>query len=338
MGASCALCSDLKIGSDRGSLSAGFRAAASLDEESSEEESGSGEDIESQVAASSDEEVDNTQSFKQDVEAILQSTTKDLRRGKTMAIQEAISTAKKVGVDDSKISEAEEKLQIHKKEQRRQEVLEQVEAFFSAPDAGDAHACHHMAKKAQEADCPAEVVKRLQDRAEELTLCRPLEEDEAECIRSYLRQNCIDFVASATGSRGRGCVLVELDRGHNVKGSLSVNPSLERLHWMPSGKEEVDVSANNGASSSTADGGVGEEGVPIDSLVAVPANVDKKVSGSPGYRKLDAGDSACVLVLRYEFDSKPGAWCVLEPTPQKRDQFIEAITWLARAVRTSRKR
>jgi len=77
----------------------------------------------SEVAASSDEE-ENHEDYKQSVEQILKSTGKNLKRGKTMAMKEAISTAKKYGLDGSKITEAQRQLDEHVKQQRREEKFE----------------------------------------------------------------------------------------------------------------------------------------------------------------------------------------------------------------------
>merc|ERR1740127_390042 len=130
MGTACASCQDMKLGKDREALPQGLRPNYENSDEESEE---SGDDEHSEVAASSqEEEADNKESFKQGVEEILQTTGKNLKRGKTMAMREAISTAKKCGVEKATISEAEQRLDRHKKDQRRGEVEEEVRGFFNS--------------------------------------------------------------------------------------------------------------------------------------------------------------------------------------------------------------
>merc|ERR1740120_664280 len=109
MGAVCARCNEVQKSQADAPRMRGAQTAE-MSDEASEHSDGD----HSEVAASSEDD-HNQEEYKQGVEEILKSTGKNLKRGKTMAMKEAISTAKKYGLETSKISEAERKLDEHKK-------------------------------------------------------------------------------------------------------------------------------------------------------------------------------------------------------------------------------
>merc|ERR1711862_868190 len=137
----------------------------------------SGDEGSSEIEAPSEDEEDDAEK-RQDIADILQTTGQNLKRGKTMAMKEAISTAKKFGLESSKITEAEQQLDLHKRQQRREEVEREVEVFLRSEAAMDIGITEKMIKKAVEADCGIAVVQSLQERLQELLLTRSLEEED----------------------------------------------------------------------------------------------------------------------------------------------------------------
>merc|ERR1719188_2497501 len=86
-----------------------------------------------------------------------------------------------------------------------------------------------MLKKATEADCSTEVIKRLRERLDELIITRPLEDNETDQAREYLKQSCRDFVVAATKGGGRPVVMLNLDSGAKIPASLVLDPPLQCL-------------------------------------------------------------------------------------------------------------
>lgn len=306
MGTVCARCSEVKKGNGEG------QPGIHPDLEESEE----GEESEgrSEIAASSDED-DNHEDKKQDVKDILKKTGDDLKRGKTMAMKEAISTAKKIGLEASTISEAEKRLDEHKKQQRREEVEQEVTAFFASPAHKEIAICQKMLKKAQESDCKEAVLTRLQQWLDELIITRDLEEDEVDQARDYLKSSCRDFVVKATQGGGRPVTFLKLDNGQKVSACLYLDPPLQSicLKEDSSGPESAGVCA------------------PVSSLQAVLAARDQTVSCKRAFTDMEENDTECAVALRYENDGMSGVWCLVEPTIIRRDRLIESIIILRTA-------
>jgi hypothetical protein len=274
------------MGKDRDTVP-GIRS--NLENSDEEDEDDDSDDAHSEVAASSEEEeAESKETFKQGVEEILQTTGKNLKRGKTMAMKEAISTAKKCGVEKARISEAEQRLVSHKKAQRRDEVDQEVRDFFESTESRNLQMCESLAGKAREAECSQELIQRLEERMQELILTRDLEEEELEQAREYLKQSCRDFVLAATRKEGRPVVLLDLKSGRKVKGHLSLDPPLTFLRFSSPHEEEGTNTAANPPAVSTAGGGAAtaevppargcapdhDEEVPVSSLSAVGAIKD----------------------------------------------------------------
>jgi len=302
MGLVCARCSDVTKASGAG-------APLDPEVEGSEGSEAESEDGRSEVAASSEED-DNQEEYKQGVEEILKSTSKSLKRGKTMAMKEAISTAKKYNIEAKTVAEAEKRLDDHKRQQRREEVEKEADAFLASAN-NERAACEKVLKKVIEADCRKEVIDRVQDKLDEIIATRDLEDEEAEQAREYLKQSCRDFVLAATQGGGRPVLLVDLEDGKKVPSLLSLDAPLQCLLLR---REEVDEAES--------------KAVPLRSVTAGLARGDKKVAATKGFGQLEDEDGECAVALRFEVDRVSGVWCFVEPTQARRDRLLEALVVL----------
>jgi len=308
MGAVCA-CSEVEKGKQKEPLSNPTEDLEDL--EGSDEEDGSGG---SEVVASSDGELDPNE-YKQDVEHTLKDTGTNLKRGKTVAMKEAICTAKKLGVDDELIQDAEKQLDEHKKKQKRDATEEEVGTFFESKIANEIPHAEKMLKKAQAAECSDEVIERLEKHLDELIATRPLETDENEQAREYMKCSCTDFVVAATRGGGRPVVFLNLIDGKKTAATMSLDAPLQNLiiaiEDQPDGLLQT----------------------LITTLSATPASKDTAVRNSKGYGILDEEDALSSVALKHEVDGKAGVWCLVEPTRIRRDRLIEALVILAEACK-----
>jgi len=275
-----------------------------------DEDEVSGDGGSSEIEAPSEDEEDETEK-KQDIADILQSTGQNLKRGKTMAMKEAISTAKKFGLDTSKISEAEQQLDVHKRQQRREEVEREVQVFLLSDAAKDIGIVEKMIKKTVEADCPVATVQSLQECLQVLLLTRSLEDEEITRAREYLKQSCRDFVLAAANDSGRLAVFVDLDKGKKMAAVISLDPALHII--------TVSLEVDDEHKSLQA---------PVTSLVAVIAGTDPDVQKTKGFKSLESDEQASAAAIKWEMDGLTGVWCFIEPTPIRRDRLIEAIAIL----------
>lgn len=308
MGAVCARCSEVKKGVADTSQAQPPHAVDDESEASEGSESGH-----SEVAASSDEE-ENQEDYKHGVEEILKSSGKNLKRGKTMAMKEAISTAKKYGLEGAKISEAQQQLDNHIRQQLREECEREVEAFFASPAKGDIPQAQKLARKAAEVEINATMLKRVREHLDALLLSRPLEPEEVGFAREALKQSCRELVLSATQVGGRPATLLSLEDGNQEKVLLTLDPPLRRLRLGDGG----------GAAAAAA-----ASGLLVSSLSAVPAADEARVAGNQHFKALDEAERECAVVVRHSSDSAPGVLCFLEPTQVRRDRLIEGIVILA---------
>lgn len=308
MGAVCA-CSEVEKGKQKEPLSSPTEDLEDLD--GSDEEDGSGG---SEVVASSDGELDPNE-YKQDVEHTLKDTGTNLKRGKTVAMKEAISTAKKLGVDEDMIENAEKQLDEHKKKQRRDATEEEVASFFESKIANEIPHAEKMLKKAQAAECSDEVIERLEKHLDELIVTRPLETDENEQAREYMKSSCTDFVVAATKGGGRPVVFLNLTDGKKTAATMSLDAPLQNLIIAIEDQPE------------------GLLQTLITTLSATPASKDTAVRNSKGYGILGEEDAVSSVALKHEVDGKAGVWCLVEPTRIRRDRLIEAIVILSEACK-----
>jgi len=266
----------------------------------------------SEVQASSDED-DDQEGVRQGVADILTSTGKNLKRGKTMAMKEAISTAKKVGLESSKITEAEKRLEEHKRQQRRDEVEQEVTKFVQSAAYRDIQMVDKMIHKAQDAECSTKSIESLQEHLKELVETRDLEEHELQEVREYVKRSCRELVVATTQGDGRPVSLLKLEDGARTPASLTLDPSLQRLGIVEEGGAAAEVA--------------------LASVKPVRGKDDKKASKSNAFSDLARADRDCVLCLNYDDDGNVGSWCVVEPSSIGRDRLLEALLVLLAASR-----
>jgi len=308
MGGVCARCSDV----EKSKVAPNPHAPPENleDHEHSDEDKDDG----SEVVASSDGEFDPNE-YKQDVEDTLLATGANLKRGKTMAMKEAIGTAKKLGLDQTVISNAEKQLEDHKKKQKRDATEEEVVQFFESKNANEIPHAEKMLKKAQEAECSDQVMNRLQKHLADLIETRPLEADENDQAREYMKYSCTDFVVAATKGGGRPVVFVNLENGKKTAAIMSLDAPLQNLIITIEEAETPPLITS------------------ISTLTPSLATKNASVHTSKGFQKLDEADIAAAVALRHEIDNKQGVWCLVEPTSIRRDRLVEALTILVESVR-----
>jgi len=313
MGAVCARCSEVEK-----SKSAASKATSAVPDDLEDlEGSDAPDDDGSEVVASSDGELDPNE-YKQDVEATLKSTGANLKRGKTMAMKEAIATAKKLNLEEGVISNAEKQLDEHKKKQKRDATVEEVHAFFESKLVNEITQAEKMLKKAKEAECEADIIEKLENHLNELIITRTLETDEKDVAREYMKFSCTEFVVSATKGGGRPVVFLNLENGKKTAAIMSLDAPLQNLIITIEDQEDGEPLSS-----------------PIFSLSAVPAVKDAGVRNSRGFQKLEEADAESAVALKHEIEGKGGVWCLVEPTRIRRDRLVEAMVMLAEACRAS---
>lgn len=308
MGGACARCSDIKKGEPGGSL----RPPDNLEDLHGTDDEH--EDEGSEVVASSEGELDPNE-YKQDVEATLKTTGANLKRGKTMAMKEAISTAKKLGVQESVITNAEKQLDEHKKRQKREAMEEEVTQFFESKDCNIIPQAEKMLKKAKDAECSDQVIQRLEKHLDVLILTRPLESNETDDAREYMKISCNDFVVTATKGGGRPVVFLNLESGKKTAAMMTLDAPLQNLI--------ITIEDSEAAPLQT----------PVTSLRAVAAIKESTVRNSKGFSMLEEDDSLSSVALKHEIDNKAGVWCLVEPSTIRRDRLVEALVILAVACK-----
>lgn len=269
----------------------------------------------SEVEASSEGELDPNE-YKQDVENTLKDTGANLKRGKTQELKEAINTAKKLGVEEEIIQEAEKQLAEHKKKQKREATEEEVCKFFESKHANEIPHVKKMLKAAQAAECSDELIDRLEDHLDDLILIRPLESDEHEYAREYMMCSCKEFVFATTVAGGRPVVFLNLTDGKKTAAMMSLDPPLQNLIIVIDHVAEILQTQ-------------------ITTLRATAAMKESTVFKSKGYAILDEEDAVSSVALKHEFDGKVGVWCLIEPTLVRRDRLIEAIDILTKACKAA---
>lgn len=308
MGTACARCNEIEKSKAAGNPT----IPENLENlEASEDEHDDG----SEVMPSSDEDEEDANEYKQDVEHALKTTGASLKRGKTLAMKEAITTAKKLGLQQDVIKTAEDQLEEHKKRERRRAMAEEVQQFFESSMANEIPQVEKMLKKAKDADCEADVIARLEKHLDELIITRPLEAEESDIGREYMKKSCMDFVVAATKGGGRPVVFLNLSNGKKVSATISLDAVLQNLVLTIEENEENPYI------------------VPVQSLSAAPGLKENSVRSSKAFKNLEDEDSSGAVALKFERDDKPGVWCLIEPTVIRRDRLIEAFLILTEACR-----
>mmetsp|Transcript_93984 Transcript_93984/g.166357 ORF Transcript_93984/g.166357 Transcript_93984/m.166357 type:complete len:307 (-) Transcript_93984:104-1024(-) len=271
-------------------------------------EGDAGEHEEEDEAIHSDPSEVDEDILRKDAIDTLASVGSNLKRGHTMAMREAIYTAKKLNVEPHVVHEAEKQLADHKREQRREEMAAEMSEFFESKEAKVIQSVEKMLKKAVEAECDAPVIRQLEERLEILIVTRPLEHEEGDHAKDYMKQSCQDFVRIATSGGGRPVVFMNMEDGKKISATLTLDAPLQNLLLQVEDRDDMIE-------------------VPVASLSARPAKKDSQVAYSRGFRKLDEEDADSAVALRH----RNGVWCIIEPTEIRRDRFVEAIVVLVHA-------
>jgi len=274
---------------------------------------GSGDEDGSDVAPSSDEET-NEHDIKKGVEDILKDTIKTLKRGKTMALNEAIAVAKKTNVDRAMITEAQTALDEYKIKQHREDVEKEVKAFMASPTRGDIPTAEKVVKKVKEAGCRAEVMQGVQEHLDMLIETRPLEDQEMGQALESLRCSCREFVVNAVKGNGRDVLAFNLDNGRLVPACLQLDPPLQILRLV----------YKHGGGAQDAGGLT----IRTSSLKASRGKDNPKLKMHRHFSVLDPEEQDCFVAVNYESDSGPGLLCLQEPTPLLRDKLRDAFVFL----------
>lgn len=310
MGSACARCSEVEKGKP------GAVPGPPEDLEELEGSDDDGADDGSEVVASSEGELDPNE-YKQEVADTLKTTGANLKRGKTMAMKEAISTAKKLGLEDNVIQNAEKQLDEHKKRQRREACEEEVHSFFEAKIANEIPHAEKMLKKAKECECSAEVIDKLEKHLDNLIITRPLETDENDQAREYMKFSCTNFVVAATKGGGRPVVFLNLETGKKTSAMMSLDAPLQNLIITIEDADSVPMTT------------------PVTTLHAAPAAANATVRNSKGFSKLEEDDAGSSVAVKHEIDGKGGVWCLVEPTRIRRDRLVEALVILAECCKAA---
>lgn len=309
MGTVCARCSDVEKGKQ-----ASATPAPPDDLEDFECSDDENADDGSEVVASSDGELDPNE-YKQEVADTLKTTGANLKRGKTMAMKEAISTAKKLGLEDGVIQNAEKQLDDHKRKQRRDATEEEVNQFFEAKIANEIPHAEKMLKKAKENECSPAVIDKLEKHLDKLIVTRPLETEENDSAREYMKLSCSEFVVAATKGGGRPVVFLNLETGKKTAAVMSLDPPLQNLIITIEESDSAPLKAS------------------LNSLGASAAIKEAAVRNAKGFGKLEEDDATSSVALKHEIDGKAGVWCLVEPTTIRRDRLVEALVILAEACK-----
>eukprot|EP00811_Abedinium_folium_P003499 NODE_13216_length_1178_cov_5.984776.p1 GENE.NODE_13216_length_1178_cov_5.984776~~NODE_13216_length_1178_cov_5.984776.p1 ORF type:complete len:304 (-),score=82.18 NODE_13216_length_1178_cov_5.984776:192-1103(-) len=299
MGGACARCAEVT----KADVAAGKVEEKQLEE--SEEET---------AESSSSDEEENERIV---VEDTLVRLHKSLARGKTTALSDAISSAKKAGVGESVIIEAEFKLEGHQKIKVMEALFTEIEEFLTRTNLR-LEAVDAMIAKLSEWEVEKDFVEPLMDKLQakhaELWNQRLLEEKEVLFAREFLRQSCRELVIAAATEEGRAVTVLDLEWGTKTHGALIVDPPLQTL-------------------SVVLDNDYDDEGLaiqaPITSLSASPARDDKKVRGSFAFTNMDEAGCNCALAVRYKAKGGMGVLCFIEPSMLLRDRLLQAIVVLA---------
>jgi len=309
----CRCCSDVETAKRVEPLTAPSDSFEDQECSDGSDEDGSGASTE--VVPSSDGELDPNE-YRQDVEHTLKDTGANLKRGKTVAMKEAISTAKKLGVEEEIIQDAEKQLLDHKKSQKRDVTEEEIVSFFESKVANEIPQAERMLKKAQHFECADDVIEKLEKHVIEIIATRPLEPKETEKATWYMMHSCTVFVDAATRGGGRPVVFLNLADGKKTAAVMSLDAPLQNLIIAV---EELD----------------GVLQTQITTLRATPAVQESAVRNSKGFGVLDEEDAVSSVALKHQVDGKAGVWCLVEPTRNHRDRLIEALVVLAETCKTA---
>lgn len=193
-------------------------------------ESDDDDDVADAILDDPDEEDEDDEDAKREaVEQALHRTMAVIKRGKTMALKEAISGAKKSKVDGALIKAAEERLAKHKHDQRRDEVDEELKQFMETEEFEDIRQCEKMQAKCEKADVTDESLQPLRDKLALLRICYDLKDDEDDQAHDVVQKSAQEFFEKAISEAGRPVVFFDNDTGLKCCASLTLDPPVRHL-------------------------------------------------------------------------------------------------------------
>lgn len=281
--------------------------------DSEDESDGGDDDDDEEEEASSESGSEKADEYSKDVEDTLLKTGIELKRGKTMAMREVITTAKRVGIDNSKIREAEDRLEDHKKRQYREEVEGEIKTFVKSPDFNRIDRCAEMIDKAIGADVGEDALKPVKDQHYNLMMARPLEDEEKAEARALLKRSTRDIVKKATqGGEGMETVVLDMHEGTKIPTALKFDPPLAYIVVTKEGEYE--------------------ERAPLSSVKAYRAMVAQNVSDAEGFESLSKKEKDAAVLVNYENEDGEGSWIFLANSVAEGELLVEALSLLQRTA------
>ncbi|CAJ1417522.1 unnamed protein product [Effrenium voratum] len=299
MGGCCAKCSELRKAQPG---PGGIRPEDLEDEVECKSEDSKEIALESEVEETEEE-------LRQQIQEVLAETGRSLRRGRTLAMREAINAAKKRQVPKGVIQEAEKLLEDHVLRHRRAELEAKAAKYLA--QSQDLEECSELLEEAEKCKCP-ELQRRLKHRLEELQITRPLTPEEVTRAETCVRQSCLRFLELAAADAGREVLVLNLDAGDKSSGSLHLDAPLQNLTL-----------------KQTLDEGVRTQGCRLATLSASLAQDDRQVREQRGFLELEHGERHHCVAVHCEVNGKRRIWCFVEPSTSARDHLLEALRVLS---------
>jgi len=288
MGGACSKCQDVQVGGK------GLGAAKALEASDSEE------DVEDESDGEDEDEGDELEEEKGEAE---QALLQKLKTGKTRIFKEAIDHATSLGLDEDKISKAEQKLEEHKALRRREAFEAELRDFLSG-DEITMDACEEMLQKGKGYGVTEKVLKPLHEKAEELERLRELNTEELENAKRFLEACTRRFIASCV--KGRETTWIDLADGTKLKATAWLDLTLKNLRLTGISDDEIKTCK-------------------IADIAAKRALESDEVMELAGWEKLGDDEKENAVAVVGEND---GPWCFVEASRQNQDEFICALAVL----------
>eukprot|EP00747_Dinoflagellata_sp_TGD_P166077 gnl/TRDRNA2_/TRDRNA2_188324_c0_seq1.p1 gnl/TRDRNA2_/TRDRNA2_188324_c0~~gnl/TRDRNA2_/TRDRNA2_188324_c0_seq1.p1 ORF type:complete len:351 (+),score=111.02 gnl/TRDRNA2_/TRDRNA2_188324_c0_seq1:247-1299(+) len=281
-------CSDMELNKMQG-----LGAPKPLDASSSE-----GDDDELGDEDEEDEEEDNDDAKLQAEKALAES----LKRGKTTAFKEAIDYATSLGIDETKITMAEQKLEEHKNFRRKEAFEGELADFMDSDEANDIEACQDKLKTGKSYGCTEKTLKALMARIEELDKGKALSPAEVARIREYFEVATRKFVA--TCMMGRDALFFDISSGAKSKATVMLDAPLKNLKVVGVGEEDMILKVSSAAARRAMD---------VDEVVGAGKFTDLKEEDQ---------ENAVAIV------GAGSTWVFIEDTRAKQDEYVCGLTVL----------
>mmetsp|Transcript_113448 Transcript_113448/g.225825 ORF Transcript_113448/g.225825 Transcript_113448/m.225825 type:complete len:441 (-) Transcript_113448:65-1387(-) len=220
MGAVADRCSDMSPAERHASFRNNSRGMSKpLDYDSSEEEEDEeGDDEGSDMAESEAEEM------RAETELALR---EGLTRNSAATFHEVIDHARGLGIDPEKIKKAEQMLEQHRAQQRRDLFEADMKEFLETSEADNLDACKEKLDQGRGYGCSEKLLQPLRSRISELELCIDLAADEVAKAKRFLELCTRRFVRSCV--TGRDTIWVDLKANKRTKAVLHLDVVLKNF-------------------------------------------------------------------------------------------------------------